>query len=161
MIVSLSCCNGQNVSTDEAFAVTNIENSIEPYSLEFSVIKVSATEFKLVTVIRIDSLSYMMPISNTTMSGIFKTSINDSVFLNSNYKLVEHGCPVVTNFVWSNAPQKVINGYVEYNQKISVISTKDFVTTGVIQFVIEPRCTLEKIPFTISYVNGEMKVSID
>ena len=157
----MSCCNGQNVSTDEAVPVTNVENYIEPYLLELSVKKVSATEFKLVTIIRIDSLSYMMPISNTTMSGIFKTSINDSIFLNSTYKLIELGCPVVTNFAWSNAPQKVIKGYVEYDQKFSLISTTDFMTSGVIQFVIEPRCTLEKILFTISHLNGEMKVSLD
>jgi hypothetical protein len=161
MLTSLSCSNGQNVRSDETVPVTNIQDSIEPYSLELNVEKINTHEFKLVSIIKIDSLSYMMPIANTTMSGIFKFSIVDTNQLNTNYILVEHACPVVTNFVWSNAPQKVIKGYVEYDQKLSVISTTDFVSTGFIQFVIEPRCTLEKIPFTISYMKGEMKVSID
>jgi hypothetical protein len=161
MIVSLSCSNGQNISTEEETQVSIIENTNAPYSIELKVEKVSITEFKLVTIIKIDSLSYMAPISNSTMSGIFKISIKDSVLLNSNYKLIEHACPVVTNFVWSNAPHKLILGYVEYDQKINVISNSDFTTTGVLQFVIEPRCTLEKITFTLSYKAGEMKVNLD
>lgn len=158
MITSLSCSNGQDVTTDVTMPATHVDTSIEPYTLELSIEKINASDFKLVTLIKMDSLAYMVPISNTTMSGIFKMNIVHTSQLNTNYILVEHACPVVTNYVWSNSPQKVIKGYVEYEQKVSVISTKDFVTSGFIQFVIEPRCTLEKIPFTISYVNGEMKV---
>jgi len=161
MIVSLSCSNGQNSKTNERTSADNFNTIEESYSIELSVEKINDTEFKLVTKIRLDSMSYMAPISNSTMSGIFKININDSIYLNSNHKLIEHACPIITNYVWINAPYKVILGYVEYDQKLSLVSSTSFVTSGVFQFVIEPRCTLEKIPFTLSYKNGDMKVSLD
>lgn len=154
---SLSCSNGQNFSTDETVTFP----PSEPYSVELSVEKITANEFKLITIIKLDSISYILPISNTTMSGIFKVMINDSTMLNSDHQLIEHSCPVVTNFIWSNSPQKVIKGYVEYDQNISVLSNSDFTIHGVIQFVIEPRCTLEKIPFILSFEKGILTVSVD
>jgi len=48
-----------------------------------------------------------------------------------------------------------------YNQKIEINTTKDFEVRGYIQFTIEPRCTLEKIPVYITSKNGILKFEID
>ncbi|PHR72853.1 MAG: hypothetical protein COA67_03895 [Lutibacter sp.] len=46
-----------------------------------------------------------------------------------------------------------------YRQPLHVISKGDFQVFGRIKFVIEPRCTLEELPFAIISKNGEFKVT--
>jgi len=161
MIVTLSCSNGQNFSNKEKSSTPTVEKITEPYSLELSVEQLNDSMYSLHAKIKIDSISYMMPIVNNTMTGIFKVNFLDSPVINSNYNLIEKACPVVMNYVWSNPPHKVIIGKVEYVQKFSIRTQTDFASKGVIQFVIEPRCTLEKISFTLTYTAGEMFVCID
>lgn len=43
-----------------------------------------------------------------------------------------------------------------YKQPLLVKSQDDFQVYGSVRFTIEPRCTLEEIPFAISYENGVM-----
>lgn len=43
-----------------------------------------------------------------------------------------------------------------YKQQLNIKSKEDFVVFGRVRFTIEPRCTLEEIPFGISYKNGKM-----
>lgn len=48
-----------------------------------------------------------------------------------------------------------------YKQTLKVLSNDDFEVSGFIQFTIEPRCTLEKIPFILSNTNGKLSIRID
>lgn len=48
-----------------------------------------------------------------------------------------------------------------YRQKLRVLSGGNFEVKGHIQFTIEPRCTLEKVPFILSYVDGKLILRID
>ncbi len=48
-----------------------------------------------------------------------------------------------------------------YKQTLKVLSNDDFEVSGYIQFTIEPRCTLEKIPFILSNTNGKLSILID
>ena len=160
MALNMACSNGQGALKEKGH-VTVMEQADEPYSIDFSIEELNDSVFNLRALIKIDSLSYMTSIVNKTMSGIFKVRFMDSLVLNSNYNLIEKACPVVTNFVWSNAPQKVIIGKVEYIQKLTVNARNKFIAKGEIQFVIEPRCTLEKVPFTLFYNNGNIKIKKD
>ncbi len=45
-----------------------------------------------------------------------------------------------------------------YKQPLKLKSNDNFELFGRLRFTIEPRCTLEEIPFTISYQNGVMKL---
>lgn len=45
-----------------------------------------------------------------------------------------------------------------YKQPLQVKSQEDFEVFGRLRFTIEPRCTLEEIPFAISYQDGVMKI---
>ena len=45
-----------------------------------------------------------------------------------------------------------------YKQALRLKSKDNFEVFGRIQFTIEPRCTLEEIPFAISYQNGVLKI---
>lgn len=62
-------------------------------------------------------------------------------------------------------PHPFVNGYINwvrvnttYKQPLNMLSDDDFEVFGRLKFTIEPRCTLEEIPFAISCKNGKMKV---
>lgn len=48
-----------------------------------------------------------------------------------------------------------------YKQTLKVLSSENFEVMGHIQFTIEPRCTMEKVPFILSYVDGKFSVRMD
>lgn len=48
-----------------------------------------------------------------------------------------------------------------YRQNLKVLSNENFEVYGYLQFTIEPRCTLEKIPFILSYQDGKLSVKLD
>ncbi len=61
-------------------------------------------------------------------------------------------------------PHPFTNGLVNwvrvnttYKQPLLIKSQSDFEVFGRLRFTIEPSCTLEEIPFAISYQNGVMK----
>ncbi|SNR15817.1 hypothetical protein [Tenacibaculum jejuense] len=66
-------------------------------------------------------------------------------------------------------PHPYVNGYVNwvkentiYIKNFKILTPKEnFTVTGVIKFVIEPRCTLEEIPFIIVHEHGELRVRRD
>jgi len=45
-----------------------------------------------------------------------------------------------------------------YKQRLNIKINEDFEVFGRVIFTIEPRCSLEQIPFAISYKNGVMKL---
>lgn len=76
-----------------------------------------------------------------------------------------------TNGAISETPLSKVDeneGYVKwvrenthYKQSLKVLTNENFEVSGHIQFTIEPRCTLEKIPFILSYVDGKLSVKMD
>lgn len=60
-----------------------------------------------------------------------------------------------------NGPVNWVRRTTNYKQSFTLLSTKDFQVNGYLQFTIEPRCSLEKIPFILSYTNGKLVVLAD
>jgi hypothetical protein len=56
---------------------------------------------------------------------------------------------------------KWVRQNTHYKQSLKVLSNENFEVYGYIQFTIEPRCSLEKIPFILSYVDGKLSVKMD
>lgn len=48
-----------------------------------------------------------------------------------------------------------------YQQTLKVLSKENFEIKGMVQFTIEPRCTLEQIPFVLSYLDGKLIVRFE
>ena len=64
-------------------------------------------------------------------------------------------------------PHPFVDGYVnwvnkdtKYHLKLKRTSDEEFHVGGYIQFTIEPKCTLEKIPIMIKYLEGTMHAEI-
>ena len=58
----------------------------------------------------------------------------------------------LVNFVLQNT---------NYNQTLKVLTNENFEVYGYIQFTIEPRCTMEKVPFILSFVDGKLSMKMD
>ena len=56
---------------------------------------------------------------------------------------------------------KWVRENTHYKQSLKVLSNENFEVYGYIQFTIEQRCSLEKIPFILSYVDGKLSVKMD
>lgn len=60
-----------------------------------------------------------------------------------------------------NGPVNWVRIDTNYKQTLKVISKENFEVSGYLQFTIEPRCTMEKVPFILSYVDGKLSLKMD
>ena len=136
----------------------------EDYELKFGFDSIDTNHFNLILDMTLkNGAYYVSPLSKGNFTGIFKIIIEDNDKLSIINKPIETP-PSVEIF----DPHPFVNGYVNwvkedtmYTQKIERLTDNNFTVTGIIQFTIEPRCTLEKIPFFIKYQDGKLKIEID
>lgn len=139
-------------------------NSKSPYDIFIDIKKVGKDVYNLVIKMELqDGSFYVSPNSVRDFKGKFLMNINENDRLKKVSNLIEKPLSIEIfdehPFVQGNV--NWVKKNTTYTQKLKLNSDKDFQIPGVIQFVIEPRCTLEKIPFTIIYENGEMKIDLN
>lgn len=136
----------------------------KPYAIDFSLAQQSVTGYTLhVSVSLKDGAHYISPNSRGTYKGKFQLFIAGKQHLAVDRFLIEQPA---SKEIYDSHP--FVNGYVnwvavdtQYSQQLNVLSTADFNVFGYVQFTIEPRCTLEKIPFIIKQRNGKLVVELD
>lgn len=178
IILALSCKNNtsktENAITSIIPEVPKLEYYITPinnpelvkapYKLNLEIEKVDKDVYDLKIGMELfDGAYYVSPNSKGNFKGIFTVFINDENNLKRVSKLIETPLSVE-----EFDPHPFVNGNVNwvrrnttYNQKLKRTSNENFEVFGHIQFTIEPKCTLEKIPFIIINENGNMKIEID
>ena len=101
--------------------------------------------------------------SKKDFKGKFSFFINDNTFLTLKSKLIE--TPLLIKATDSEAADNQSSDWIRentyYKQQLEIKTSEDFRVTGYIQFTIEPRCTLEKIPIIIKSEKGNVKFEID
>ncbi|VXC20007.1 conserved hypothetical protein [Flavobacterium sp. 9AF] len=103
--------------------------------------------------------------SNTKkdFKGKFTFSVDETPSFTLKNNLIETPLLIQENNSESKDPSLSdwirVNTY--YKQQLEVNTTVDFIVRGFIQFTIEPRCTLEKIPVIIKSEKGMVKFEID
>lgn len=136
----------------------------EPYELKLEVLKLDSDVYDFVVSMHLNNGSfYVSPNAKRDFSGKFTIFIDDTNKLEAVSKLLETPLSIEVFDPHPFVAGKVnwVKENTTYNQKLQRTSEDDFIVTGLIQFTIEPRCSLEKIPFVISYKEGEMTVKID
>ena len=177
LILNMSCNSDKKQPLDEMASIETsvqkdqgLENdkmykwfTTESYELKFEINEIENAVYELVLSMDLRNDSYYVsPNSKGDFTGIFTIIIND------NEKLKKIAKPIETPL--SNEeydPHPFVNGFVNwvketttYKQQIQRKSDEDFEVSGIIQFTIEPKCTLEKVPFFIKYKNGELIVEV-
>ena len=148
--------NIKKPETNNGFTVND-----QDYTLYFDVEKVIGQKPTLVIVIELHNGShYVSPFSKKDFKGKFYMDLGsytdldfDGDIIESNRSFEEFDYHTFgeenVNWVWMNTT---------YTQALKILAKDDFEVFGRLRFTIEPRCTMEEIPFAISYKNGEMKI---
>jgi hypothetical protein len=127
------------------------------------------------TIIRVDKQSndeHVLSIQmNLKKNGYFVSPTESGAFTGKFTIVLTEPQHVQTNGAIMETPLSKVDenhGFVKwvrqnthYKQSLKVLTKENFEVYGYIQFTIEPRCSLEKIPFILSYVDGKLSVRMD
>lgn len=138
--------------------------SSEPYELKLEMKELENGLYDLeISMYLREGAHYVSPNAKRPFKGKFTVELEETDKLELIKELTETP-PSVEEF----DPHPFVDGYVNwvrvntyYNQQLRVLDEKSFTIPGHIQFTIEPRCTLEKIPFFIKYDGTDLRVEID
>ena len=138
-------------------------SDLEPYTITFHTDQLPNDVYEFVVKMKLNNGSYYVsPNAKRDFKGKFTILLDDSNKLKPITELVETPLSVE-----EYDPHPFVNGTVNwvrintiYTQQLQVTSEENFQLKGMIQFTIEPRCTLEKIPIIFKYDNGKMRVEL-
>ncbi|MGC6430849.1 MAG: hypothetical protein ACON5F_07395 [Jejuia sp.] len=139
-------------------------NSFEPYNIYLNLKPVKDDVFNLVIDMRLNNSAYFVsPNAKRDFSGKFTFMLKENSQLSYIGTLSENPLSIE-----EHDPHPFVNGTVNwvrqntvYTQKLKINTDEDFVVNGFIQFTIEPKCTLEKIPVVIYREKDVLKFEID
>ena len=103
---------------------------------------------------------FISPHAKRDFTGKFFMDLGDYTNLKFEGKIIETPMSVEEfdshPFVFGTVNWVRVN--TTYKQPLKLYSQRDFEVFGRVRFTIEPRCSLEEIPFSISYKDGKMKL---
>lgn len=132
-----------------------------PYALEYKIDKKDDTIFELVLNMDLNgNAHFVSPNSKIAYKGRFTLDINTDENIELVGNLIENPLSKeeIDNHPFVRGPINWVKVDTNYKQKLKVNTEQDFYVIGIIQFTIEPRCTLERIPIKLEYKNGKMIV---
>jgi hypothetical protein len=143
--------------------VESPSSSSNPYNIKLDSHKLDNDTYDLEIRMELnDGAHFVSPNSKGNYTGIFTVVIDENDKIERSASILETPLSVE-----EFDPHPFTNGYINwvrinttYKQEIKRNKDGDFEVRGHIQFTIEPRCSLEKIPFIIKYKNGEMKFEV-
>ncbi|MVO10307.1 hypothetical protein GOQ30_14130 [Flavobacterium sp. TP390] len=101
--------------------------------------------------------------SKKDFKGKFTFFLDETPFFSLKSNLIETPLLITENDseATNNQSSDWIRQNTYYKQQLEIKTSEDFMVRGYIQFTIEPRCTLEKIPVMIKSEKGNVKFEID
>jgi len=164
IILSLACSkdNSQTDSTNKVIktGVNKVNDKFtitdELYTLQIKIEKTEDNQHNLVIDMKLHSGSHFIsPFEEKEFSGKFYMDLGDYTNLSFEENIVETPQAVAIYDSFKNEPVIWVKENTTYTQPLNIKSKNDFEVFGRIIFTIEPRCTLEQIPFAISYKDGK------
>lgn len=167
LLLNISCATDYQSTNETNGAaqppVFQTINSDEPYVINVQVNQSEDGENSLVVAVELDDESlFVSPYSSDRFKGRFNISLEDNESLDLDTVFIE-----TPRSVEEYDPHPFIDGLVNwvrvnttYEHALNVLSEDDFEVNGKIVFVIEPHCTLEQVPFTISSRAGKLKAKL-
>jgi hypothetical protein len=101
---------------------------------------------------------FVSPTEPGSFTGKFTIVLTEPQHLQTNGAIIETPLSKVDE---NEGFVKLVRENTHYKQSLKVLTNENFEVSGHIQFTIEPRCTLEKIPFILSYVDGKLSLKLD
>ena len=133
----------------------------ELYDIQFEIDKLENNEHQLSIAIKLYNGShYISPHAKREFSGKFYMDLGSYSDLSFKDNIIEtpRSVEIIDPHPFTNGIVNWVHVNTIYKQPLQIKTLEDFEVFGRVQFTIEPRCTLESIPFVISYKDGEMTV---
>lgn len=138
--------------------------SAEPYELKVQMSKVENDVYDFMVLMNLHGdAHYVSPNSKRDFKGKFTIVMEETTAIEPLSGLIETPLSIeeIDNHPFVNGTVNWVRVNTNYKLQLQRKVTTDFIVTGFIQFTIEPRCSLEKIPIVITNKAGEMTVKID
>lgn len=132
-----------------------------PYDLSLQVEDAGMNEYSLLIRMNLFGGSFFVsPHANGTFSGRFSVALeeNDNVYLGEDFIETPLSKEVFDPHPFVDGKVNWVAENTVYDYPLKVLSNRDFKVNGMIRFTIEPKCTLEEIPFSISSEGGKVTV---
>ena len=142
---------------------TELVATKEPYEIKMKMNTLENDTFAFeIDMILHNGAHFVSPNATGNFTGKFTLHLDDNDYLTPVSELIE-----TPRSVEEFDPHPFVNGNVNwvredtnYTLKLKSATKEYFSVKGFIQFTIEPRCTLEKIPIIIKNVKGELRVEL-
>lgn len=156
-LFSSIACSMSNPQLNEHSDIKPISKAADnPYEIELQIESTEDDVYHLLAIVEPDKGSWFAsPYSKEFFKGYFNISIeeNDQLKMDDAFEEIPRSIEEVLSI---EGKANVVRVKTTYKRKLNVNTQEDFEVTGLIQFVIEPQCTLEKIEFMISNRSGKM-----
>ena len=130
------------------------------YEIKLGVLDLGDDEYELVINMRLLNDSFFVsPNEKRDFKGKFAVFYDDTAHLtlSSEMEEIPKAIGEIDPHVFMDGKVKVVRDQTRYVQKVKRNSTEDFNNSANLQFVIEPSCTMEKIPLIIVNQGGYLK----
>jgi hypothetical protein len=153
--------SGQQVEpSSEPIPVAACAAIEDPYSIDLNIEKSENDDYNLIVSLELDEGSYFYsPFTSDFFKGNFTIIIDDTANLNLSETILESPASELSKDRSGSHPVNIVTENTTYTQQIMLANTADFEVSGKIRFVIEPKCTMEEIPFYITYRSGKMVIT--
>lgn len=167
-------CNCTDVNSQEIAPIPVMQDSIYVGPTHFSdeVVRDDALYSSIIRVDKQQNNEYVLSVQMNLKKDAYFVSPTENRHFSGKFAIVftepqkvfSHG--TILESPLSKVDKKegfvhLVRNNTNYKQTLKVLSNQKFEVMGHIQFTIEPRCTLEKIPFILSFENGKLRVRMD
>jgi hypothetical protein len=165
--ISFSTSQQQPTTTQESFkidkpkVIKGFTINDDDYTVHFNLENTDTKKPVLVIAIELHNGSqYISPFAKRAFKGKFYMDFGSykDVTFNGNIIETPRSVEEIDAHPFVNGSVNWVRVNTTYKQSLKILSQEDFEVFGRVRFTIEPRCTLEEIPFAISFKNGVMKI---
>ena len=132
-----------------------------PYDLEVSLEKAGGNRYTLTTMMKLHGGSfYISPFSTGDFKGKFHLEVANQghVVLDDEFTEAPRSKEEIDLHQFVNGPVNWVSVDTKYEHSFTVTSREDFDVGGKYIFTIEPKCTLEQVPFMLKYRAGVLTI---
>jgi hypothetical protein len=138
-------------------------NPHSPYHLDLKIenTETGSKQLELFITLKDDS-HFVSPNEKKDFKGKFSMTLDESSLIETQGKLIEIPLSVeeINTHHLVDGTVKWVRENTTYKLPFNVKTDKDFEVSGLIRFTIEPRCSLEEIPFIVSQKSGVLSVRL-
>lgn len=134
----------------------------DTYTLAFGVEELKNNEYYItVNIVPDEGSHFLSPLSSKAYKGTFQIEFYDTKnLLKVSKDYLESPASIVEVDPFSGLPAHFVRQKTTYKQKFKIRSDADFEVLGKVQFVIEPKCTMENYNFRVYRKDGVMKIEL-